>query len=136
MAKKKVTSGRPKGATRYTKESLFETAKKAIQDHCLYFMNDLVAYMPIAKNTMYYYFPAGSPEHEEMMEMMDNNKIRTKTEIKKKLLESQKAAELIALYRLLSTREEHQLLNQSYVDHTTNGKEMNIPISKWIEDEE
>ena len=39
-------------------------------------------------------------------------------------MKSEKAAELLALYRLIATTEEHQKLNKSYVDHTSKGKEL------------
>ena len=48
--------------------------------------------------------------------MLDHNKIKTKSSIRAKLYKSEKAAELLALYRLIATPEEHRLLNQQYIE--------------------
>ena len=40
----------------------------------------------------------------------------------KKLFKSEKAAELLALYRLVSSPEEHRLLNQQYIEQTNEQK--------------
>ena len=50
--------------------------------------------------------------------MLEDNKIKTKSAIRAKLFKSQKAAELLALYRLICTPEEHRLLNQQYIEQT------------------
>jgi hypothetical protein len=46
--------------------------------------------------------------------------------IRAKLWKSNKASELLALYRLIATPEEHQKLNQSYIDHTTQGEKITL----------
>jgi hypothetical protein len=117
----------------YDKKKIFQQAKEAIIKHKLYFIEDIVAFLPIAKKTYYEYFPLESDESNELREMLEINKIQTKSSIRTKLHNSDKAAELLALYRLLATPEEHQRLNQSYIDHTTKGKEINMPISNWAD---
>ena len=51
-----------------------------------------------------------------------------------KLYKGDKAAELLALYRLICTPEERQNLNQSYIDHNVRVK--GIKFGKDAEDEE
>lgn len=108
----------------YDKEKLFKQAVEAIDKHNLFFIEDVVAFLPCVKSTFYDYFPLDSNESNELRELLENNKIETKSKIRAKLMQSEKAAELLALYRLIATTEEHQKLNQSYVDHTSKGKEL------------
>jgi len=105
----------------YNKEDLFEQAKKAIKEHNLFFFSDVTAFLPCHPATFYEYFRPNEKEHTELREMLEANKIRTKTSIRAKLFRSNKAAELLALYRLICTPEEHRLLNQQYIDTKLDG---------------
>lgn len=108
----------------YDQKKIYEQAKKAIEDNNLFFIEDVVAFIPCSKPTFYDFFPIESNELNTLKELMENNKIKEKAKIRIKLMESNKAAELLALYRLLATKEEHQKLNQSYVDHTSKGEQI------------
>ena len=108
----------------YDKDKLYNQAVKAIEEHNLFFIEDIVAFISCSRPTFYEYFPVDSNELNNLKELLDNNKIETKSRIRAKLMKSEKAAELLALYRLIATTEEHQKLNQSYVDHTSKGKEL------------
>lgn len=109
----------------YDQKKIYEQAKKAIEDNNLFFIEDVVAFIPCSKTTFYDFFPVDSNELDTLKELMEDNKIKEKAKIRIKLMESNKAAELLALYRLLATKEEHQKLNQSYVDHTSKGGKIN-----------
>lgn len=112
----------------YNREKILEQAKQAIEKNNLFFIEDVVAFLPIAKKTFYEWFPVDSVECNDIKERLEINKIKTKASIRAKLYKSPKAAELLALYRLICTNEERQNLNQSYIDHTTNGKDMNAQV--------
>ena len=118
----------------YDSNKLYEQAIKAIEDNNLFFIEDIVAYLPCAKATFYDHFKIDSNELNDLKELLDKNRVVEKVAIRKKLKTSDKAAELLALYRLLATPEEHQKLNQSYVDHTSKGKEI-TSITRTIIDE-
>ena len=105
----------------YNKEDLFEQAKKVIVEHNLFFFSDVTAMLPCHHTTFYEYFKPDGEEHTELKEMLEANKIRTKSSIRAKLFKSSKAAELLALYRLICTPEEHRLLNQQYVENKFDG---------------
>lgn len=102
----------------YNKKDLFEQAKRAIKENNLFFFSDVIAFLPCHTDTFYQYFRPESKEHSELRSMLEDNKIKTKSAIRAKLFKSQKAAELLALYRLICTPEEHRLLNQQYVEQT------------------
>ena len=115
----------------YDKAKLYEQAKEAIEKNNLFFIEDIVAFIPCSKQTFYDYFPVDSDEMDTLKEMLEQNKIKTKSGIRAKLWKSEKAAELLALYRLIATPEEHQKLNQSYIDHTTNGASIG-KMPSWL----
>lgn len=112
----------------YDKQDIFEKAKNAIQENELFFIEDVIAFIPCGKSYFYDTFLVDSDEMHTLKELLEANKVNKKVEIRKKLYKSDKAAELLALYRLICTKEEHQLLNQQYIDHTSGGKELKTTI--------
>lgn len=119
----------------YDTGKLYKQAEEAIKKNNLFFVEDIVAFIPCAKPTFYERFPPGSNELNNLKALLEENKVRTKSSIRAKLWRSEKAAELLALYRLVSTPEEHRLLNQSYIDHSTKGKEVTTLRIKRLDDE-
>ena len=102
----------------YDKKKLYEQAKEAIEKHNLFFIEDIVAFIPCGRSWFYENFKDGTDEMDTIKDMLDQNKIRTKSSIRAKLYKSEKAGELLALYRLIATPEEHRKLNQSYIGHS------------------
>jgi len=102
----------------YDKNKLYQQAKEAIEKHNLFFIEDIVAFIPCSKPTFYEHFPLDSDELNDLKEMLEQNKIKTKSSIRAKLYKSEKAGELLALYRLIATPEEHRKQNQSYIGHS------------------
>lgn len=111
----------------YDKIKIYEQAKFAIEDNNLFFIEDIVAWLPCDKTTFYRFFPTGSNEYNNLKNLLEQNKTKTKSAIRSKLFKSDKSAELLALYRLICTPEEHKLLNQSYIDHQNNGGKFETP---------
>ena len=102
----------------YDKDKIFEQAKQAITDNNLFFIEDIVAFIPCDKTTFYRFFPIESNEYNTIRNMLEENKITTKSAIRVKLFKSNKAGELLALYRLIATNDERQALNQQYIEHS------------------
>lgn len=113
----------------YNTKKLYQQAEKAIKENNLFFIEDIVAFIPCSKATFYEHFPADSDELNSLKELLEENKVRTKSSIRAKLWKSNKAAELLALYRLLATPEEHRKLNQAYIDHTSKDEGFTININ-------
>ena len=103
---------------RYNKKKIYEQAKEAITKNNLFFVNDILAWLPCSRSWFYDAFPDGSDELDTFKGMLEQNKIKTKSAIRSKLFKSDKAGELLALYRLICTPEEHRLLNQNYTELT------------------
>lgn len=112
----------------YDKKKIYKQAEEAIKANNLFFIEDIVAWLPCDKTTFYRYFPVDCNEYNNLKELLEQNKTKTKSAIRAKLFKGQKASELLALYRLICTNQERQMLNQQYIDHTTKGKEMNTKI--------
>jgi len=112
----------------YDKKKIFEQAKKQIESHNLFFIEDIVAFLPCDKTTFYRFFPVDCNEYNILKGMLEENKTKTKSSIRAKLYKSEKAAELLALYRLICTPEEHQKLNQQYIDHRSSDGTMTPTI--------
>lgn len=116
----------------YDKNKIYNQAIEAIEKNNLFFIEDIVAFIPCTKKTFYEFFPVESDELHTLKDMLEQNRIKTKSSIRAKLYKSAKAAELLALYRLIATPEEHKKLNQSYVDHTTKGNQIKFP--EWMDE--
>ena len=104
------------------KVKIFEQAKEQIEKNNLFFIEDIVAFIPISKPTFYDYYPVDSNEFNTLKEMLEENKVKTKSSIRAKLYKGNKAAELLALYKLICSDDERKALSMQHVDHTTKGK--------------
>lgn len=119
----------------YDRKKIYQQAEEAIKKHNLFFIEDIVAFLPCSKPTFYDFFPPNSNELNNLKEILDDNKVKTKSSIRAKLWKSNKASELLALYRLIATPEEHQKLNQSYVDHSNKGGKFEQPKNNLSPDQ-
>jgi hypothetical protein len=108
----------------YKKEDLYKEAIEHAKNPDVYFLEDVVTLMPCARSTFFEKFPADSDEMDNIKALLNNNKVSTKVKLRNKLLRSDKAAEILALYKLIGTQEERQALSQSYTDHTTKGEKL------------
>lgn len=116
----------------YKKKKIYIQALDAIEKNNLFFIEDIVAFLPCSKTTFYDFFPIDSNELNTIKGILEINKIKTKSSIRAKLYKSPKAGELLALYRMICSNEERQVLNQSYIELTgRDGKDLiPSPISK------
>lgn len=110
----------------YDKDKLMDLAFTEIKRHNLLFIEDVVSFLPCSKSTFYTHFPAGSDELNELKEMMGKNRIDLKVELRKKWREFDNATLQMALMKLIATNEERKKLSQTYLDHTTDNKPINV----------
>ena len=54
----------------YDTKELKEKAEKAIKEHNLYFIEDVVAYLPCSKSTFYEHFPINSDGYNQITDLM------------------------------------------------------------------
>jgi hypothetical protein len=110
----------------YDTKILKQKAIEAIEKNKLIFVEDICAYIGISKPCFYDHFKIESNDFNDLIELLEKNKIQLKTSIRKKWFERNTDTGLMALYKLCSTPEEHKKLQQNYTDVTTDGKAINI----------
>jgi hypothetical protein len=97
----------------YDRNAIFKKAMTAIEKHKLFFILDVVAFLPIRSSSLYEFFPLGSEEMDSIKEALESNKIEVKVSLRKKFYEGDRSAELLALYKLICTPEERQALSMT-----------------------
>lgn len=122
----------------YDRVKIFEQAKEVIIKKNLLFIEDIVAFLPIAKKTFYEYFPLDSNESNELKELLETNKINIKVSMRSKWYESDNATLQMGLMKLISTNEELRKLSMNTQSHEGNVKVtpllLNDPLSNESND--
>lgn len=113
----------------YKTAELFEKSIKAIEENELYFIEDIVAYLPCHKSTFYEHFPVDSDNYKELVKLLETNRVKMNVSIRKKWKVSDNFNAQIALMRLTGNHEQTKRLSMNYVDHTTDGKPLDNKIS-------
>lgn len=113
-------------------KEIFEKAKSLISEHKLYFIEDVVSYLPISKTTFYEYYKLGSYEMNELKDLLGANRVATKVKLRKKWEDSESAALQIGLMKLISTEEEAHRLNGTKREQKISG-EIDINPKAWTE---
>jgi hypothetical protein len=126
----------------YDKQKIFEQAKEMIVKHKLFFIEDIVAFLPISKPTFYEFFPVESDEVNELKGLLETNRVELKVSMRSKWYKSNAPALQMALMKLIATPEELRKLSMNHTDVTTNGKEIqtttaiNVTVVPPSEDED
>ena len=98
----------------YDKTVIFEKSKKLIQQHNLFFIEDIVAFLPCDKTTFYKFFPPDSNELNEIKDLLEENKVNLKVKMRKKWSDSDNATLQMALMKIICTDEERKKLAMNY----------------------
>jgi hypothetical protein len=97
----------------YDRLKIFEDAKNLIKDNKLFFIEDIVALLPISKPTFYEFFKVDSNEFNELKELLDRNRVEIKSSMRSKWYKSDNATLQVALMKMIATDEEAHRLNGS-----------------------
>lgn len=116
----------------YNKTKIFETAKKKIVEHKLFFVEDIVAFLPISKKTFYEYFPVESDESNELKELLNQNRTELKVSMRSKWYKSNAPALQMALMKLICTDDERKKLAMQYSENENNHTIDNFNIKDII----
>ncbi len=109
----------------YDKNKIFEQAKEVTVKNKLFFIEDIVAFLPCSKNYFYDHFPPDSNEYDELKALLDTNRTTLKVSMRSKWYTSNAPALQMALMKLIATPEELRKLSmnvQAYEGH------INIPV--------
>lgn len=110
----------------YDRNKIFEQAKEMIVKHKLFFVEDIVAFLPISKPTFYDYFKPDSNEFNELRELLEVNRTTVKVSLRKKWYDSDNATLQMGLMKLVATPEEHKRLSQTFVDNDNVNRNTNL----------
>lgn len=99
-----------------TEKLLAKALDEIAKDDNNLFIEDVVAACGVGKTTFYRYIPKDSEEYRQVWSKIQENRIEVKKFIRLKLRLSGKAAELLALYRMICTDEERRAINQQYME--------------------
>jgi hypothetical protein len=119
----------------YKKKEIFEKAKEAIEKHKLFFVEDIIAFLPCDKTTFYRFFTPDSNEYNELKAQLEKNRVEVKTSLRSKWYKSDAPALQMALYKLIASPEEHKALQMNYTDHTSAGEKISLPPLNFLKDE-
>lgn len=103
-------------------KELFEEAKILIVENKLHFLEDVIALLPCSKPTLYKHIPIDSNEFYELKQLLDNNAINVKRNLRKKWEDNDNPTLQISLYKLLGSDDERRKLSQAYNDINIGGE--------------
>lgn len=108
----------------YSRKRLFEQAMQVIEERNLFFVEDLVAFLPCDRATFYRKFPQGCDECDTIKRALETNKVRTKSAIRHRLFNMDNPTALLALYRMIATPEERDAISTTKTDITSGGEKI------------
>lgn len=103
-------------------QELFNKAIEAVRTNNLFFIDDIPAFIPCSRSTIYSRIMANSDKSDAIKKELEKNRIRTKSAIRHRLFNMDNPTAQIALYRMLATPEERDALSLSRTDITSGGK--------------
>ena len=110
-----------------------DEALEVIKKHKIAKIDHVWGFTSFSKTTAYAH---KLNESNDIREALEDNRNKAKNYLLNKWIASPNATLNVAAYRLLSTSEEHKLLNQSYIDHTTSGEKLIFkPIDLDVEED-
>lgn len=98
----------------YDKNKIFEQAKEMIVKHKLFFVEDIVSFLPCAKPTFYDFFPPDSNELNELKDLLEVNRVTLKVSMRSKWYTSNAPALQMALMKLIASPEELRRLSMTH----------------------
>ena len=112
----------------YDRVKIFEQAKEMIIKHKLFFVEDIVAFLPCDKTTFYRFFEVNCNEYNELKDLLETNRTELKVSMRSKWYKSNAPALQMALMKLICTDEERKMLSMTHSDITSNGEKLTPPL--------
>ncbi len=100
----------------YDKQKIFEQAKEMIVKHKLFFIEDIVSFLPCDKTTFYRFFEVESNEYNELKELLEVNRVTLKVSMRSKWYNSNSPALQMALMKLIGNKEELKKLSMQFIE--------------------
>ena len=116
----------------YDRVKIFEQAKEMIVKHKLFFIDDIIAFLPIAKSTFYEW---KMEQSDELKALLEKNRIELKVSMRSKWYTSNAPALQMALMKLIATPEELRKLSMQFIESENTNKNTNFDITKIYDSE-
>ena len=110
----------------YDKQKIFEQAKEVIVKHKLFFIEDIIAFLPIAKSTFYDW---KMEQSDELKELLETNRVSLKVSMRSKWYTSNAPALQMALMKLIATPEELKKLSMQFIESENSNKNINQEVT-------
>lgn len=114
----------------YDTQELLAKAEKVIPEKNLVFIQDVQVFLGIATPTFYEHFPKESKNYKRITDLLNQNAVQTKYELRNKWYKSDNATLQVALMKLLGSDQERKRLNSSYVDLTSKDEKISTPTQE------
>ena len=98
----------------YDKVGLFNQAKRVTQENNLFFVDDIIAYLPCSKSTFYEFYPDGSDELDELKGILESNRVTLKVSMRSKWFKSENPTLQVSLMKLICTDDERKKLSMTH----------------------
>jgi hypothetical protein len=95
----------------YDRNKVFEQAKEVIVKHKLFFIDDIIAFLPISKSTFYEW---KLEQSDELKGLLETNRIELKVSMRSKWYKSNAPALQMALMTLIASPEELRKLSMNH----------------------
>ena len=98
----------------YNTEELFNKGMEAIEKHKLFFIEDIISFLPCRKSTFYEHFSNETDYYKRMFEALEKNRTTLKVSMRSKWYTSNAPALQMALMKLIASPEELRKLSMNH----------------------
>lgn len=119
----------------YDRAEIFEQAKTVTEENNLFFVDDIIAYLPCSKSSFYEFYPDGSDELDELKAILEKNRVSLKVSMRKKWQDNPAPALQMALMKLIASPEELKKLSMQFIESENTNVNKNFDISKIYDSE-
>jgi len=114
----------------YDRAEKYKEALKSIEEHNLYFISDVIAWLGITEPTFYDWWKVGSKELKAIKSALNDNKIKAKVSLRKKWKDGENPTLQLALYKIIGSEEEAHRLNGSKQELNATNTNINVTPTK------
>lgn len=90
----------------YDKKKILKQTHELIEKHGLLFIEDIVALLPLRKQTFYDMFPVGSDEMDSVKSALEKNRVSMKSNMRQKWYKSDNPTLQVALMKIIANEDE------------------------------
>lgn len=98
----------------YDPKDIYERSLKVVKEQKLIYIEDIVAWLGISKETFYRLIPLNSNESNAIRDAIAEQRIQIKVALRRKMYNANDTGQTLALYRLVATDKERRALALNY----------------------